>query len=161
MSPPRVVVLGIGNTLMGDDGVGVRIAEELSAHTLGGPGEVEVVTGAVAGMALVGYLRESPNVIFADAIEAGGQPGDVFRFDPDNAGVTQLRSNTTHGMSVSYLVTAARMAGADPEVLVYAVQVGDVRPNPDALTPAVAAAVVPTADLIAEQIASLLSQSAG
>jgi len=59
-------------------------------------------------------------------------------------------------MSVSYLVTAARMAGASPDVTVYAVQVGDVRPNPDRLTPPVEAAVAPTADLIAEEIARLL-----
>ena len=158
MSPASVVVLGIGNTLMGDDGVGVRIAEELSTRELGAPGEVEVVTGAVAGMALVGHLRESRNVIFADAIDTDADPGTVFCFDPDEAGVTQLRSNTTHGMSVSYLVTAARMAGADPNVLVYAVQVGDVRPNPDALTAAVEATVSPTADLIAEEIGRLLAQ---
>jgi len=150
-------VLGIGNTLMGDDGVGVRIAEELSTRELGAPGEVEVVIGAVAGMALVGHLRESRNVIFADAIDTDAEPGAVFCFDPDDAGVTQLRSNTTHGMSVSYLVTAARMAGADPNVLVYAVQVGDVRPNPDALTAAVEATVSPTADLIAEEIGRLLA----
>ena len=156
MSAARVTVLGIGNTLMGDDGVGVRVAEALASRSLGAPGDVVVVTGAVAGMSLVGYLRESPHVIFADAIDAGGPAGAVFRFDPDDAGVTQLRSNTIHGMSVSYLVTAARMAGASPDVSVFAVQIGDVRPRPDTLTPPVEAAVVPTTDLIAEKIAQLI-----
>jgi len=62
---------------MGDDGVGVRIAEELLRRKL--PSDVQVVVGSVAGMALVGHLLESDRVVFADAIDAGAEPGAVFR----------------------------------------------------------------------------------
>ncbi len=149
----RVTVIGIGNTLMGDDGVGVRIAEELQRRDL--PPDVEVVVGSVAGMALVRHLMESEAVIFADAIDAGSEapPGSVFRFNPDDVGVTQLRSNTIHGMSVSYLVTSARLAGARPFVLVYAVQVEDVRALPDTLSTPVDAAVAIVAAMIEAEIA--------
>ena len=146
----RVTVIGIGNTLMGDDGFGVRVAEELLCREL--PPDVEVVVGSVAGMSLVGHLLDSERVIFADAIDARAEPGSVFRFDPDDVGVTQLRSNTIHGMSVSYLVTTARFSGAHPDVLVYAVQVEDVRPHPDTLTPKVLAAVGDVADMIEAEL---------
>jgi hydrogenase maturation protease len=146
----RVTVIGIGNTLMGDDGFGVRVAEELLRREL--PSDVEVVVGSVAGMSLVGHLLDSERVIFADAIDARAEPGSVFRFDPDDVGVTQLRSNTIHGMSVSYLVTTARFSGAYPDVLVYAVQVEDVRPRPDTLTPKVLAAIGDVADMIEAEL---------
>ncbi len=146
----QTTIIGIGNTLMGDDGVGVRVAEALMQLEL--PPDVEVVVGETAGMGLVGYLLESERVIFADAIDAGVQPGSVFRFDPDDAGVTQLRSNTSHGMSIGHLVTSARLSGAQPEVLVYAVQVGNVVPIPDTLTAPVEAAVSDVAALIAADL---------
>jgi len=55
-------------------------------------------------------------------------------------------------MSVSYLVTSARLSGASPDVLVYAVQVQDVRAVPDTLTPPVLAAVKEVADLIEAEV---------
>lgn len=137
---PRVAILGIGNSLMCDDGVGVAVARRvLEEGAL--PDSVEVVLGETAGMGLVRYFREYDGVVFVDAIDVGDEPGSVYRFGPDEAGVTELRSNNIHGMGVGYLMTCARMTGADPEVVCVAVQVGDVRPLPDELTQAVADAV--------------------
>ena len=149
----RITVIGIGNTLMGDDGVGVRVAERLQAREL--PEAVSVVIGSVAGMGLVGHVLASDRVIFVDAIEAGAKPGAVFRFDPDDVDVANLRSNTSHGLSVSYLVTAARLKGARPDVLIYAIQVGVVCPMPDVLTEAVEAAVAEVAEMIAADVGAI------
>jgi hydrogenase maturation protease len=148
--PARTAIVGVGNTLMGDDGVGVQVARSLLGE---GPlpDGVEVVLGETAGMALLPYFRECRSVIFVDAIDAGAEPGAVFRFDPDEAGVTRLRSNNIHGMGVGYLLTTARWTGADPEVVVLAVQVGDVRPVPDTLTPEVAAVVPEVARMAREE----------
>jgi len=55
---------------------------------------------------------------------------------------------------VPHLVAHARLSGADPTVVVFAVQVGDVRPDPDALTPEVAAAVPDVVALIEDEIAA-------
>jgi hydrogenase maturation protease len=150
----RVAVLGVGNTLMCDDGVGVAVARALLADG-GLPAGVEVVCGETAGMGLVGFFRDSDAVVFVDAIDVGEEPGTVFRFGPDEAGVTALRSNNIHGMGVGYLLTCARLAGADPEVVCVAVQVGDVRPLPDELTPPVAAALPKVVDLVRREAVRL------
>jgi hydrogenase maturation protease len=136
----RVAVIGVGNTLMRDDGVGVAVARRLLDEG-GLPATCEVVLGETAGMGLVRFFREFDGVVFVDGIDAGDEPGSVFAFPPDDAGVTGLRSNNIHGMGVGYLLTCARMTGADPDVVCVAVQVGDVRPLPDQLTPKVAEAV--------------------
>jgi hydrogenase maturation protease len=143
----RVAVLGVGNSLMRDDGVGVAVARRLLAEG-GLPAGSEIVLGETAGMGLVRFFREFDAVVFVDAIDAGDRPGSVFCFSPDDAGVTGLRSNNIHGMGVGYLMTCARMTGADPEVVCVAVQVGDVRPQPDDLTPEVAAAVPRAVDIV-------------
>src|SRR5665647_3470212 len=75
------------------------------------------------------------------------------RLSDDDVGIVSLRSNNIHGMGVPHLVAHARLTGADPEVVVFAVQVRDVRPNPDTLTPEVAAAVPDVIGLIKEEIA--------
>ncbi len=163
---------------MGDDGVGVATVRGLLADAgvaIDAPGAgpiaagcgrhlpdalgpgVDVVVGETAGLALIRHFRESDVVIVVDALDASGQgagPGQVFRFSPDDVGIVSLRSNNIHGMGVPHLVAHARLTGADPEVVVFAVQVGDVRPNPDTLTPEVAAAVPDVIGLIKEEIAA-------
>ena len=181
----RLTVIGVGNTLMGDDGVGVAVVRRLLAeagHDLTpehggpiaagvgrhvpdafGPG-LDAVVGETAGLGLIGHFRVSRTVVVVDALDAadqGAEPGQVFRFDPDEAGVTALRSNNIHGMGVPHLVANARLTGADPEVVVYAVQVGDVRPRPDELTPEVAAAVPDVVAMIRADLAAAGWSGAG
>ena len=156
-SPPRrVAVLGVGNSLMCDDGVGVAVARGLLEEG-GLPDAVEVVVGETAGMGLVSYFRDYEAVVFVDAIDVGDAPGSVYRFGPDEAGVTALRSNNIHGMGVGYLVTCARLTGASPEVVCVAIQVGDVRPLPDELTPEVAEAVPEAVALVRDEAVRLAS----
>lgn len=157
--PVEVSIIGLGNTLMGDDGFGVRAAEALAARDLGE--DTRVVVGGVAGMALVGHVQNSQHVIFVDAIDVRDKPGSIYRFDPDAAGVTRLRSNTSHGMGVGYLVTGARMAGCEPNVIVYAAQVADVRPNPDSLSPELEDALPLVIEMIAEEVGRLLGEGEG
>ncbi|MHB9053632.1 MAG: hydrogenase maturation protease, partial [Thermoleophilia bacterium] len=116
---------------------------------------VNVVAGGVAGMAMLSHFLESDAVIVIDAIDAGAEPGAIFRFDPDEAGVMSLRSNNIHGMGVPHLVTNARLKGADPEVIVFAVQVESVNPRDRELSPAVAASVTRVRELVADEVARL------
>ncbi len=150
---PKITILGIGNTLMGDDGVGVTVARDLSTGIT--HPNINVVIGGTAGMGLVKHFRDSDIVIVVDSIATGAEPGAIFKFNPDEAGVSSLRSNNIHGMGVAYLVTNARLAGANPEVIVFGVQVGDVRPRDDALTPPVAAAANRVCELVLEELQSL------
>ncbi|MCL6106980.1 MAG: hydrogenase maturation protease [Actinobacteria bacterium] len=148
----QVAVIGFGNVFMGDDGVGVEVVEKLEAGNI--DREVEFVIGGAASMANIRYFLKSRLVIVVDAIAAGARPGDIFRFHPDEAGVTGLRSNNIHGMGVGYLLTTARLRGACPEVIIFGIQVGDVRPNDRQLTPAVAAAAGRVQALVLEEIRS-------
>jgi hydrogenase maturation protease len=72
----KTLVLGLGNTLLGDDGVGVRMLDNLGDL---GP-DVEVVNGATGGLSLFETLKGFPKVVVVDAVEMGKPPGTVKRF---------------------------------------------------------------------------------
>jgi hydrogenase maturation protease len=145
----QACVIGIGNTLKGDDGVGVRVAELLAERDLGP--DVEVVVGHLGGMQLAPHFIGAGRVIVVDAIDAGDTPGSIYRFKAED-GLPMLRSNTSHGISVPELITAARLCGSTAEVTIFAVQVASVHPMADELTPAVAAVVQEVAELVAEEL---------
>jgi hydrogenase maturation protease len=143
----------MGNTLMGDDGVGVRVAEVLSARDLGP--DIDVVSGGTAGMALTDYFATAPYVVVVDAIAAGDEPGSVYRFRPEDAGILSLRSHTSHGLSLPNIIWTAQLKGANPNVIVYAVQIGDITCGFDTLTAEVETRVPEVADMVAEEAARL------
>ena len=148
----------MGNTLMGDDGVGVKVAEELLRRDLG-PG-IEVVPGGTAGMALSHYFRDADAVVVVDAIAVDDAPGSVFRFTPEDAGIMSLRSHTSHGVSLPNILLAAQLQGTVPYVIVYAVQIGDITCGFDTLTPEVEAAIPDVADMVAEEAFRLATEYA-
>ncbi|MRR38600.1 hydrogenase maturation protease, partial [bacterium] len=136
---PSTAVVGIGNTLMGDDGVGAVIVRRLAERRLAEGTVVTERPNADAG--LMKYFLRYDRIFVVDALDAGADPGSVFRFDPDVTGVTALRSNNIHGMGVGFLLTNARLCGASPVVTIFGVQVEDVRPRPDVLSVSVEQAI--------------------
>lgn len=71
----RVLVLGIGNSLLADDGVGIQAVSKLRAEAL--PDGVELVDGGTLNFTLLQYLEEAPALIVIDAAEMGAAPGSV------------------------------------------------------------------------------------
>ncbi len=73
-----VLVLGIGNILLRDEGVGVRVIEKLQLMDL--PDGVEVVDGGTAGADLLDVIAEREKVIVIDATDVNAEPGGIVRF---------------------------------------------------------------------------------
>jgi hydrogenase maturation protease len=146
----------MGNTLMGDDGIGVRVAEALSLRDLGP--DVVVIDGGTAGMALSRHFTGADSVVVVDAIAAGDTPGSVFRFTPEDVGITELRSHTSHGLSLPSIMLAARLQGAAPHVIVYAVQIGDITCGFDTLTADVEACIPDVCEMVAAEALRLAAE---
>ena len=70
------LVLGLGNTLFGDDGVGVKVIERLEEERCG----AEIINGATLGLSLFDILKNNEKVIVVDAVDMGGNPGDISFF---------------------------------------------------------------------------------
>lgn len=89
----RVLILGLGNPLFGDDGFGVRLAERLIAA-----GAPNVVAAGVSPERYLGSIREMDGVIFVDAVDAGTAPGTVVLLDADGMRA-RFRQVSTHKLS--------------------------------------------------------------
>jgi hydrogenase maturation protease len=79
----RVLILGLGNPLLGDEGIGLRAVEELKGLEL--PDGVTVAEGGTTGLGLVSLMEGYQRVIVVDAADMGHPPGRVVRFTPSEA----------------------------------------------------------------------------
>lgn len=146
-SPSRgqTLVLGLGNPILTDDGVGVRVAEAVRA-ALPPDSPVEVCEVSVGGLRLMERMLGYERVILVDALQPGdGEPGTVRRLtyqDLTDITPTQHAANAHDTSLVTALQTAARLGMPVPaEIVIYGVAVQDVLNFGDEPTPAVAAAI--------------------
>ncbi len=144
------VVIGIGNPLHGDDGVGVRAVECLRGRL---PENVELVEGMIYGPDLLPCLEGRGKAIFIDAIDAGEEPGAVFRFSPrevrQDKGAPAL---SLHDFGLYELIAAAELLDQCPkEITVIAVQVKSMEMGME-LSPEVEAALPHVSRLVLEEL---------
>ncbi|MBZ5666247.1 MAG: hydrogenase maturation protease [Acidobacteriia bacterium] len=112
---PPVLVLGLGNVLLGDDGVGPALLREVCGLYAGVPG-VECVDGGTQGMALLGYLAGREAVIILDAYAGGQNAGVVSVLEgPEVLGGGVTRSTTAHEGNAGELLAIAQLLGELPE----------------------------------------------
>ena len=116
------LVIGLGNPLRGDDGVGVRAAQALRTRTL--PENVEVADGGTRGLDLVNLMEGWPRVILIDASHVGRTPGEFMRFTLDE--VRLLGDDdplSIHDAGLREALLLAQVLGVLPEqVIIYGVQ---------------------------------------
>ncbi|MGE5504048.1 MAG: hydrogenase maturation protease [Actinomycetota bacterium] len=108
-----VLVLGIGNTLLSDEGVGVRLAQALAEGPL--PDGVRVVDGGTIGLALLPLVQDAGAVLVLDAARLDAEPGTVRLFEAGafDAFVAGRRA-TPHDVGLGDLVSALRLSGTMP-----------------------------------------------
>jgi len=136
-SPP-VLVLGVGNILLSDEGAGIRVVEEIQKAPL--PDFIEVVDGATRGMELSDIMRGRKKVIIVDAVAAGAEPGAVFRFGPQQLEGLSMMSLSVHDIGVHEAIFHLRMTDELPEdIIFYGIQPGSLALR-EGLTPEVSAA---------------------
>jgi len=116
------VILGLGNVLLGDEGVGVRVVEALGKRTL--PSWVEVISGGVAGHRLIEWLEGAHKAVIVDAAKMRKPPGTVVRFRPEEATsrLVSRRLSLHEGDLLGTLKLAESLGIRPQEVVVYGVQ---------------------------------------
>jgi hydrogenase maturation protease len=112
MSPKRILVAGIGNIFLGDDGFGVEVIRRLAGREL--PEGVEVVDFGIRGLDLAYALqRDYDLVVFVDATPRGQEPGTVYLIEPEIEDDGEV-SLDTHGMDPVKVINLSRALGARP-----------------------------------------------
>lgn len=121
-----ILILGLGNPLQGDDGIGCRVAQELVGASVSAdlPDDVEVMDGGTPGIGLVNLLEGRERVIIVDAAEMGRAPGEVVRFSLQDAALQVPAGQLSlHGSGVADALALGRALNLTlPEIVVYGVQ---------------------------------------
>jgi len=145
------LVLGLGNPLRGDDGIGPRIVEELVRRGL--PEWVAALDAGNAGLDLLNVLEGWERVVIVDAAEMGREPGRFIRFMPDEARLT--RAGDPFSLHDAGLGEALALAGALgrtlPELVIFGVQPAEIDWR-EGLSPAVESAVPALADAVIAEL---------
>lgn len=121
-----VLVLGLGNQLLADDGLGPELAEAL-AREHGPDTRVDFVDGGTQGLALLGLLDRRAALLVLDAVALGAAPGSVHVVD-DPLSIRMPRGQGAHEGNAGDLLTAALLLGSlPPRVALVGVEPGPLR----------------------------------
>ena len=148
---PKILVLGIGNLVMSDDGVGVKVVQRIQRdYTL--PDHVEIIDGGTLGLDLLPMLEQIERLIVVDAIETGKEPGTCIRLTGEELPIALETKVSPHQMGLKDLLAVARLMGHFPnEMVLIGVQPGSIEMDTE-LTPEVEAKVDALVDNVLKEL---------
>ena len=113
-----ILVLGLGNTIMSDDGFGVRAVETLASRYQW-PEQVKLLNGGTLGLDLLPHLKGVERLLIIDALEMDAPPGTVARLEGEAVPRVMAGKLSVHQLGVQDLLTVAELLGHHPAELVF------------------------------------------
>lgn len=134
----NVLVLGLGNILMDDDGAGVRIAQELAPVFSSKDEKLRIVDGGTLGLDLLPIIEWAEKLIIVDACDLEMDPGTVVRIEGEDIEPVFEKKLSPHQMGLKDLLITAELADSrPPHIVFFGIQTGSIEMNMT-LTPPVA-----------------------
>ena len=149
----KKLVLGIGNPIIGDDGVGFRVIEVLEGTPP--PGDVVLTASDVSGFAILDHIMDCDEVVIVDAIQTvNGKPGDVYRLDLDDFRVTK-HTPSAHDVDLPTALEIGKILKMKlpGKISIVAIEIPDAYEFSNDLTPPVQAAVPVAVQMIRDILA--------
>ena len=116
----RLMILGVGNILLKDEGIGVHAIRVLESKEL--PDGVLLLDGGTAGIDLLSYLDYAPKIIVIDAIKANSEPGAIYRMSPEVLSEYKEQALSLHQVGFLEVLDMAEKMGICPQAIIYGVQ---------------------------------------
>ncbi len=117
-------VIGVGNILLCDEGIGIHVVRELSAR--GETPGVEFVDGGVAGATLLNLVEGEERVVLVDAVDAPFPPGTVVRMTPDELAGGGAPAWSLHDLNLADTLGMMRLRGSLPDMVILGVVPADI-----------------------------------
>jgi len=118
---PSIVILGVGNTLMQDDGVGVRTVRAL-AEAYEFPSHVRLVEGGTAGLRLLSELEGADYLLIIDAVSGKKQAGSIYHLTPKDLPSRRGSALSAHEIGMAELLSTVELIGKMPRTQILGVQ---------------------------------------
>lgn len=138
MEKERIVILGIGCSLLADQGFGVSMIQYLDQR-FEFPAHVHLVDGGLVGVGLTGIVAGADRLIAIDAISNNGKPGDIYRLEGQE--ILQRLNSKNHVQQVEFLEALAHCQALDgpPRPVLLGIEPDDTKTLACELTPALQA----------------------
>jgi hydrogenase maturation protease len=147
---PSTLVLGVGNILLSDEGIGVHVVKALTGRDISP--DVEILDGGTASLELLNIMANRDKVIVIDAVEGGGEPGTIYRFTPDDIKYHSVTFTSLHQISLLETLTDAKYLGIAPKtVIILGIEPKDMGLGLE-VTPEAAAAVPRVVELVMAEL---------
>jgi hydrogenase maturation protease len=141
----KTLILGVGNLLMSDDGIGVRVVERIAAARVLPP-DAQTLDGGTCGLDLLHFLEGVENLIVVDAANMGLPPGTIRRMEGDDVPAFLAQKVSPHEINLPELLFSARLVDIYPRrVVVLGIQPQSIAVGLE-LTPPIAAQLDELAD---------------
>jgi hydrogenase maturation protease len=150
--PKKILLLGVGNILYTDEGVGVRAVERL-LETYVFSDNVTLMDGGNLGMRLMGPLMESDYCIVLDAVLGGDAPGTIYRLTGEDLRKSLAFKDSMHQSDLVDTLIYCELAGKRPETVVIGMEPFDFKTMSIELSPTVADRVPAMLDIALKELA--------
>ncbi len=122
----KTAVLGIGNLLLRDDGIGIHLIKELENEDFGSRYNVELIDGGTFIFDLMDVFIKNKRVIILDSLKGGHKPGTIYKVTPEELG-GYIKSNTSlHDVQILDLLKDINLMGYYPEVTIIGVEPSEI-----------------------------------
>jgi len=153
--PVKVLVLGVGNPILSDDGVGIHVARELKKREMPG---VDVEELAASGLELLDAVRGYDKVVIIDAIQTTkGKPGELYVLEEKDF-EKSIHGSSPHGINIATALALGRKLVPNEmpkEVVFFAVEAEDLVNVSERLTPKVAKALPRIVEKVRKELSSV------
>ena len=150
MPDPRVVVLGVGNVLMSDEGVGPHAIEAL-AEGYTAPRGVTLVDGGTSAMELLDDMAGAELLLIVDAVASGAAPGTLIRLEGEDVPKFFTRKLSPHQVGIAdVMATLALMDESPRETIILGVEPGEMSMGMELSAPVASAVPRVLAEVVSE-----------
>lgn len=155
----KTIIIGIGNPIRRDDGVGIRVAQKIR-QLINGKEDIEVIELSAGGLRLMEAMADYDKAIVIDAIITGqGPPGAIQKLNINNLAMS-LHTSTTHDTSLASAIEIGKKLGIKipSEIIIYGVEIADVNNFGENMTEAVESAIPFVAEKVLKEFKKLNKQ---
>jgi len=153
-SDKKIMVLGVGNILLKDEGVGVKVVERLKLKYRF-PDNVELVDGATGGLDLMPIMQTADIVIIVDTVKTDEPPGSIFRFTPDDIDIKVPYKASLHQLGMVEVFAISEALGKKIDAVIIGIQPEDMSDWGLELTPTIEAKVPELMALVLKELEAL------
>ncbi|MFW5735345.1 MAG: HyaD/HybD family hydrogenase maturation endopeptidase [Oceanidesulfovibrio sp.] len=120
----RILVLGVGNILFTDEGIGVRCVEKIQQEYDASP-NVELMDGGTLGTKLMDFIMNCDMLVVVDAVLGKSEPGSIYRFDGDELRKSLAFKNSLHQTDLVDTLVMCDLAGHRPDAVIIGMEPED------------------------------------